>query len=114
MNLKKFLIGGNVIKKQWELLSMVPGGKALFSKFVGKMAPYTGTIRAQVIELKAGYAKLKMRDRKILRNHLNSIHAIALMVKLPRVWLLVMECLMTQEVFLLAFPLIITKKPGAC
>jgi len=67
-----------MIKKQWDLLSKVPGGKIIFSKMVGKMAPYTGTIRPRVIELKEGYAKVTMRDRRKIRNHLDSIHAIAM------------------------------------
>ena len=60
------------------MLSKVPGGKTIFSKMVGKMAPYTGTIRPRVVELKDGYAKVTMRDRRKIRNHLDSIHAIAM------------------------------------
>ena len=67
-----------MIKKQWDMLSKVPGGKTIFSKMVGTMAPYTGTIRPRVVELKEGYAKVTMRDRKKIRNHLDSIHAIAM------------------------------------
>jgi len=67
-----------MIKKQWDILSKVPGGKTIFSKMVGTMAPYTGTIKPRVVELKEGYAKVTMRDRKKLRNHLNSVHAIAM------------------------------------
>ena len=68
----------NVIRQAWDLLSGVPGGKAVFSRIVGRTAPYTGTIRAQVSVLRTGHAEVVMRDHKSLRNHLDCLHAIAL------------------------------------
>lgn len=67
------------LRKTWDKLSRVPGGKKVFSKAVGKMAPYTGTIDPMVDELRRGYARVRMKDRKTVRNHLQSIHAVALM-----------------------------------
>ena len=68
----------NTLKTAWDLLSGVPGGKHVFSRLVGRMAPYTGTIHATVTVLRAGYAEVHMQDRKSVRNHLDCIHAVAL------------------------------------
>ncbi|AKF09986.1 hotdog fold domain-containing protein [Sandaracinus amylolyticus] len=69
---------GNLIRTAWDRLSSVPGGTRLFSRFVGRAAPYTGSIHAHVVELREGYAKVELRDRKPVRNHLDCVHAIAL------------------------------------
>lgn len=68
-----------VLQKTWNGLKNLPGGGLIFGRLVGHMAPYTGTIKPEVLELRRGFGRVKMKDRKKVRNHLNSVHAIALM-----------------------------------
>jgi acyl-coenzyme A thioesterase PaaI-like protein len=70
--------GRNLLRDAWNVLSGVPGGKFVFSKLVGRMAPYSGSINATVTVLRAGYAEVVMHDRRNVRNHLDCVHAIAL------------------------------------
>ena len=43
----------NVLRVAWDVLSGVPGGKAVFSRLVGRAAPYSATIHATVTVLRA-------------------------------------------------------------
>jgi len=69
---------GKRLLKLWQRLSPLPGGKWLFSKLFGIIVPYTGSIGARIIELRPGYSHVELSDRRKVRNHLNCVHAIAL------------------------------------
>lgn len=69
---------GARVQAAWRTLSRLPMGRWLFSRFVGWTAPYTRTIGGRVEELRPGFCRVTLRERWGLRNHLNSVHAIAL------------------------------------
>jgi len=62
----------------WRRLAPLPGGRWLFSRFLGWMNRYSGSVGATITALEPGHATVVLRDRAKVRNHLNSIHAIAL------------------------------------
>jgi hypothetical protein len=63
----------------WRRLSPLPGGAWLFSKLFGFLVPYSGSVGPRVRVLKPGHAEVEIPDRRSNRQHLGSVHAIALM-----------------------------------
>jgi acyl-coenzyme A thioesterase PaaI-like protein len=63
----------------WQSLSPFPGGRWFFGQVLGLINPYTGSLRARVLELGPGKATIELRERRAVRNHVDSVHAIALM-----------------------------------
>src|SRR5262249_1627739 len=68
----------NLIRQAWDVLSVMPAGKAVFSRLVGRMAPYSGTIHAQITVLRTGHCEAPLAGRGGVRNHLNRSPATAL------------------------------------
>lgn len=62
----------------WRFCERLPGGNWIFSRLLGWRVPYSGSISPLITDLQPGYARVALRDRRAVRNHLDSIHAIAL------------------------------------
>ncbi len=69
---------GHRVIQLWNKLGHNAAGRYLFNFLLGRAVPYTGSIGAQVLSLEPGYVKVALKDRRAVRNHLKSIHAIAL------------------------------------
>ena len=70
---------GTKLLELWRRLSRLPGGSWLFSKLFGFMVPYSGSVHPHICVLEPGHAEVEILDRRSNRQHLGSIHAIALM-----------------------------------
>ncbi|QCU72431.1 DUF4442 domain-containing protein [Luteimonas yindakuii] len=55
-----------------------PGGRWLFARLVCLKAPYFGSIAPRLDELVPGRAVASLRHRRRVRNHIGTVHAIAL------------------------------------
>jgi acyl-coenzyme A thioesterase PaaI-like protein len=66
------------VRRAWDLLAPLPLGRWLFSRLLGWLAPYTGSMGATVEQLTPGHVRVRLPDRRRVRNHLDSIHAVAI------------------------------------
>jgi acyl-coenzyme A thioesterase PaaI-like protein len=69
---------GERLLQLWRRLNGLPGGHWLFGLVVKLTIPYTGSVSPRVEALEPGYARISIRQRRRLQQHLGSIHAIAL------------------------------------
>ncbi len=69
---------GERLLRLWRTCEPLPGGRWLFGVAVRLMIPYTGSVSPRVEALEPGFARIAIRQRRRLEQHLGSIHAIAL------------------------------------
>jgi uncharacterized protein (TIGR00369 family) len=62
----------------WKRMESKPLGKALFSRLVCFKAPYFATISPRFEELRPNFARISMRKRRGVTNHIGTVHAIAM------------------------------------
>jgi len=69
---------GPLLRQRWQMLSGLPFGSWLFSRAISFFAPYSGSIGARVVSLQPGQGIVTLQERRRVRNHLRSVHAVAL------------------------------------
>jgi acyl-coenzyme A thioesterase PaaI-like protein len=62
----------------YERFARIPLGSIIFSRGLTFRAPYFSTIHPHITDLRLGYCRVAIKDRRSIRNHLGSIHAGAL------------------------------------
>lgn len=70
---------GTSLLALWRRLSPLPGGQWLFAQIFGRFVPYSGSVGPRIRQLEPGYCRVEIPDRRSNRQHLGSVHAIALM-----------------------------------
>ena len=61
----------------WNKLKDKPLGKWLFARAICWKAPYFSSIAPRFEELKPGYARVSLKKRRAVENHIGTVHAIA-------------------------------------
>ncbi len=69
---------GPRLLRLWRQLAPLPGGRWLFSRLFGWWVPYSGSVRPLITLLEPGHAEVCIPDRRANRQHLGSVHAVAL------------------------------------
>ena len=52
-------------------------GKRIFSFAFGQVAPYFASVRPQFVTIRPNYAELTIKKRRAVKNHIGTVHAIA-------------------------------------
>lgn len=70
---------GRRLLRLWRLCAPFPGGWWVFQRLFAWTVPYSASTKPRVRVLEPGHAEVEIPDRRANRQHLGSVHAIALM-----------------------------------
>lgn len=65
------------VYRLWQQLSDRPLGKWAFGTAYGLKVPYFRTIRPRFTDVRPGFSRLVVPNRRAVRNHIGTVHAIA-------------------------------------
>ena len=68
----------NRVLKLYRRLAARPGGRWLFTRLVCWRTPYFASIRPRVAELEPGHCRILLKRRRRVRNHIGTVHVIAI------------------------------------
>ncbi|MDQ7732585.1 hotdog fold domain-containing protein [Halomonas sp. SpR1] len=68
----------NKVLRLWERFSTTPLRRWLFSRIVCFRAPYFGSIMPLFVSMQPGEVVIQMRKRRRVKNHIGTVHAIAM------------------------------------
>lgn len=64
--------------RQWRRCAPTRVGRWLFARIVCRRAPYFSTITPRFLELRPGCSRVSMPKRRMVENHIGTVHAIAM------------------------------------
>ncbi len=70
---------GTRLLRLWNRLHPLPGGEWLFARIFRWTVPYSGSGAPRIRAVEPGYCRVEIPDRRANRQHLGSVHAIALL-----------------------------------
>ncbi len=66
------------VLKIYQRMEGIPYGKRICSRLLTFKVPYFASIRPEVKKFDVGLCEVEMKDRRAVRNHLGTVHAIAM------------------------------------
>lgn len=68
----------NYVLDLYDRAAKMPMGKKIFSRFFARKAPYFGTIKPLLTELRPNFCEVRFNKRRAVENHIGTVHVIAI------------------------------------